>query len=232
MADRKSVILFLVEGFSDKSALENIVQVLVPKEKIIFVVMNGDITSNRSTKADNVLRRVGDKTKECFSRYKILKSDVCQIVHLVDADGVFIPDSNIKAAAEEHFCYGENVILAKNQEVVRERNAHKSAMVKKLENTGKLFGIPYRVYYMACNLDHVLYNIRNLEPQQKVEYADRFFEHYQGREREFLTFIKDKEIAPQGDYKDTWKFIESDVNSLNRWNNLYLFFGGREGHFE
>ena len=59
MADRKSVILFLVEGFSDKSALENIVQVLVPKEKIIFVVMNGDITSNRSTKADNVLRRVG-----------------------------------------------------------------------------------------------------------------------------------------------------------------------------
>lgn len=227
MANRKSVILVLVEGFSDKSALENIIKVLVPKEKIIFSVMNGDITSNRTTKADNILRRVGEQTKECMSRHKIIKSDVSQIIHLVDADGVFIPDSHIKQVEGEHFQYGENEILAKNQQIVKDRNAHKSAMLKKLEHAGKLFGVPYRVYYMSCNLDHVLYNIRNLEPQQKVEYADLFYEKYEGREKEFLSFINDREIAPQGDYKDTWRFIEEDVNSLNRFSNLHLFFDDR-----
>lgn len=228
MANRKSVILVLVEGVSDKSALENILSVLVPTKKIIFSVMNGDVTSNRSTKADNVLRRVGDQMKECMSRYKILKSDVSQIIHLVDVDGVFIPDSHIKQAEGEHFKYEASEILAKNQQIVKERNAHKSAMLKKLENAGKLFGVPYRVYYMSCNLDHVLYDIRNLEPQQKVEYADMFYEKYEGREEKFLSFISDRKIAPQGDYKDTWRFIEEDVNSLNRFSNLHLFFNGRE----
>lgn len=226
MTKHKKVILFLVEGFSDKTALENIIRSLVAEEKVIFAVMNGDITSNRTTKTDNVLKRVAEQAKECLAKYKILKTDVVQIIHLVDADGVFIPDSHIKNGDTEHFRYTQDEIIAGNCAVVKERNERKATMLQKLEKTGKLFGIPYRVYFMSCNLDHVLYNIQNLDDEEKVEYADVFYERYAGKEQKFLEFINDFSIAAKGMYQDTWDFIAQDLNSLKRCSNLHLFFEG------
>lgn len=224
MTKRKKVILFLVEGFSDKTALENIISRLVTEERVIFAVMHGDITSNRTTKADNVLKRVAEQAKEGLSKYKILKSDVIQIIHLVDADGVFIPDSHIKNGDASNFQYTQEEIIAGNRAVIKERNERKAAMLQKLEKTGKLFGIPYRVYFMSCNLDHVLYNIQNLDDTRKVEYADEFYESYVGKEQKFLEFINDFSIAAKGMYQDTWDFIAQDLNSLKRYSNLHLFF--------
>lgn len=224
MTKHKEVILFLVEGFSDKEALERIVNALVTEELVLFLVMNGDITSNRTTKRDNVLRRVGEQVKEAMAKYKLLKGDIRQIIHLVDSDGVFIPDNHIKNGGESGFLYTKKEILAGNCEAAKERNERKAKMLEKLTQTGRLFGVPYRVFYMSCNLDHVLYDIQNLKYEEKVAYADAFYENYQGHEKEFLSFICGKEVAVEGEYKETWKFLESDLNSLSRCSNLCLFF--------
>lgn len=224
MMKRKEVILFLVEGFSDKEALDRIVNALVAEELVLFLVMNGDLTSSRTTKPDNVLRRVGEQVKEAMAKYKVQKGDIRQIIHLVDADGVFIPDSHIKNGDENGFLYTQNDILARNCEAVKERNERKSKMLEKLAQTGRLFGIPYRVFYMSCNLDHVLYNIQNLKDEEKVAYADAFYEDYIGNESAFLSFICGNEVAVEGEYKETWKFLRNDLNSLSRCSNLCLFF--------
>lgn len=224
MMRRKKVILFLVEGFSDKSALEHIMNVLVEEKKVLFAVVNGDITSNEMTKVDNVVKKVGEQVKFCMNKYKIQKSDVIQVIHLVDADGVFIPDSHICKGNENGFFYTDEEIKAKHIEAVSARNERKSKMLEKLIGTGKICAIPYRVYFMSCNLDHVLYNVQNLSDDEKVEYADLFYEKYLGKEGEFLNLIEDKTIATEGSYKETWKYIEKDLNSLHRHSNLHLFF--------
>lgn len=223
MMNSKKVILFLVEGFSDKMALEHIMEVLTGEQKVIFTVMNGDITSNRTTRIENVVRKVGEEVKACITRYKLHKMDIMQIIHIVDADGAFIPQRYIRQGEEPGFYYTDKGIIVKNKKAAEERNKKKSEILEKLIATGKIYGLPYSIFYMSCNLDHVLYNIQNLTKDQKVEYADAFYEKYLGHEERFRTFIEDDGIAPQGAYKETWEFLQSDLNSLKRYSNLHLF---------
>ena len=40
----------------------------------------------------------------------------------------------------------------------------------------------------------------------------------------FIKFISDSDIAVSGTYKQTWKYIEKDKNSLQRHSNMHLIF--------
>ena len=57
-----------------------------------------------------------------------------------------------------------------------------------------------------------------------MEMADDFAEKYEGKINEFIEFISDKPIAVEGSYKDTWKYIERGLNSLNRHSNMHKIF--------
>ena len=47
---------------------------------------------------------------------------------------------------------------------------------------------------------------------------------YDGREKNFISFLRDNDFAIPGDYNETWKFIKKDCNSLNRYCNFHLYF--------
>ena len=94
-----------------------------------------------------------------------------------------------------------------------------------MERTTKISSIPYRIYYNSCNLEHVLYNeLRDITDEEKQIMSDAFAEKYEGRANEFIDFISDREVASPGGYRDTWRFIKEDVNSLNRHSNMHLIF--------
>ena len=46
----------------------------------------------------------------------------------------------------------------------------------------------------------------------------------EGKLFEFINFISDKSIAVDGTYRETWKYIEEDKNSLQRHSNMHLIF--------
>ena len=42
--------------------------------------------------------------------------------------------------------------------------------------------------------------------------------------KRYTEFISDESVAVEGSYKETWEYIEKDLNSLNRHSNMNLIF--------
>lgn len=96
MAKEKKTIIFIVEGSSDKAALENIFKKIYRRNKEIdFGFTNGDITSDPTVTIANVENRIYEAVQEVIKDKKLKNSDVIQIVQIFDMDGAYIPDSAI-----------------------------------------------------------------------------------------------------------------------------------------
>lgn len=86
-------------------------------------------------------------------------------------------------------------------------------------------GIRYTGYFMSSNLDHSLYNEQNLPDDLKGEYADAFYEEFQGREKLFVDFLKEEVANGVPDiYPASWRYIREGVHSLERHTNLHIYF--------
>ena len=187
-------------------------------------MVHGDITSDYDTTRDNVLIKIGDKVEEIRSRYGYRLSDFVSIIHIADTDGVFTKDC-IKKSEVKNIQYYEDHIEAVNISEVEKRNTHKSEILSKLYSTGKVKDISYRIYFNSCNLEHVLYDeLKDFTDDEKEILSDDFAEKYEGEVEAFIEFISDSNLAVTGTYKNTWKFIEKDMNSLHRHSNMHLIF--------
>lgn len=146
-------------------------------------------------------------------------------IHIVDTDGVYIPEIDIKEADVEKAQYYEDHIDVKNAKAIVNRNRRKGAILYKLRKTGKINGIPYRIYFNSCNLEHVLYDeLKDFTDEEKQILSDDFADKYDGKVNEFIEFISDNQIAVPGTFQKTWDYIEKDRNSLNRHSNMHLIF--------
>lgn len=221
----KKVILFIVEGVTDKTSLGGIIDKLVSSSLIRFYITGGDITSDRFSNNSNAITKINEHVKGFLAReLGIKKSDIIQIVHLIDMDGAFIESNQIRVEDVEEFVYSESTIIASSVDRVVKRNSIKQQVISRLSQCPKISDIPYSMYYFSCNLEHILHNEINLSDALKMEYAERFSDSYYKNEAAFVDFIRDKKFAAKGDYKETWEFIKLNGNSLKRYSNFHLFF--------
>jgi len=236
MFRKKKVMLFIVEGISDKQALERILRKIYRHDSVVeFRVANGDLTGfgltnsrtgiEESVTQENVLDKIWDIVDDFRKDQKLEKSDIMCIVHLLDMDGVYIPDTAIEQGNCEGFLYCPDKIVAKDVTKVIERNQHKREIINFLNSVTDIKNILYEMYYMSCNLDHALYNEQNLDASLKVIKADEFYEKFDGQENKFIEFINDevKNGVPEGKLV-SWAFIKQDLHSLERHTNLHVFF--------
>lgn len=220
----KRVVAVIVEGPSDEAALGSIMKEYFADEEVRFIVVHGDITTADYTSVDNVISKINDLIDKVKQRYGYNVEDFLRIIHISDTDGVFIKDRVIYADVDSVQYYTDR-IEARNVESVKGRNKRKAEILFKLYSSGKINGIPYRIYFNSCNLEHVLYNeLKDFTDEEKEEMSDDFAEMYEGKIDEFIEFISDKSIAVEGTYKQTWRFIEKGTNSLNRFSNMHLLF--------
>ncbi len=222
----KKVILFLVEGITEEVSLGSILSVLINDDQIKFQIYHGDILTEYHTSQENIKRKIGDEINKFLATEHYLKKDITKVIHLIDIDGVFIGEDFIV----QDFSIPQNLYLEdkgiKTRDVVGtiKRNKKKSQLVNILYNASKINSIDYEMYYFSTNLEHVFHNDANVPDSTKTDLADNFSLKYYDKEREFLDFIKSSQIAVLGNYKETWRFIKKDLNSVNRNSNLHLFF--------
>ena len=96
MANRKKIVLLIVEGEADEAALAPLIRKIVQREDILVKICEGDVTSKRYiTREQNVVSEVGRRISEFIRLRKIKKSDILQIIHVVDTDGAYIKDEFI-----------------------------------------------------------------------------------------------------------------------------------------
>lgn len=226
MAKERKTIIFIVEGPSDKAALENIFKKIYRRNKEIdFGFTNGDITSNPTVTIANVEDRIYEAVQGVIKDKKLRNSDVIQVVQIFDMDGAYIPDSAIVNGTTYAFKYSTTNISCTYPQRVRERNQCKKELMNYLLKQTMIKSFPYEMYFMSCNLDHALYNEINLDKNLKQEYADEFYEKFLGREHLFPAFLESDVVNNVPDKMEaSWRYIKEDLHSLERHTNLHIFF--------
>ena len=226
MIKTKKIILFIVEGITDEMSLSLILSKLVQNDSIQFHVINQDITADFNSNYQNIIRKIDGQVKKFLEQNNGLKkTDIKEIIHLVDTDGAFIKADFVKEDInQEKTLYTNNSIITNKRDLILERNERKSGILNKLFQTRHIGRIIYNVYFFSCNLEHVLHDCQNTVCEKKLAYSYNFVDKYVGRESCFIEFLSNNDFTTPGDYRETWEFIKEDFNSLNRYCNFHLYF--------
>jgi hypothetical protein len=225
MAKMKQLILLLVEGITDKVALEAIISPLIENDDIAFQLTYGDVATKEGVTAQNILSEVETHVEYFLANEHFKEENILKIVHLVDTDGAFIDEKLVVYNDINHIQYFPDRIETRNVDVIRQRNKIKAACLNKLASRKTIKKMNYEVYFFSSNLEHVLHNIqKDLTKEEKMALAEKFSDEYADSPEKFLEFINSTEFAVKGDYPTSWRFIRQDCNSLNCFCNLHLFF--------
>lgn len=223
--ETKKTIIFIVEGNSDKNALEKIFQKIYAKKNIVFKFTGGDITSDKNMDLRSATEAIYAKVNLHMKDKKLLPKDIWGIVHLFDTDGAYVSEDAVIKGDTSKFMYSPTQISCKNVQQVLERNTRKSKLMDSLIHLQSIKGIPYTGYFMSSNLDHALYNIQNLSDELKGAYADAFYTLFKGKELLFIDFLKDEAANGVPDsFPASWQYIKNGLHSLERHTNLHIYF--------
>lgn len=221
----KKVVLFIVEGPSDQSALSVVLSNVFDQDEVYVYVVHGDVTAENGATPQNIVRKVNAFIKDHMSTYRLRKTDMLQTVHLMDTDGAYIPDEAItEMTTVPKTIYNPGQIIAADRQQIIDRNRRKRANMDRLALEPAIAGIPYLAVYMSCNLDHVLYNKLNSQDSDKRKDSIAFARKYRNDPEAFVSFISDSDFSVSGDRKETWKYIRQGLNSIDRHTNLGLCF--------
>lgn len=220
---RKKIVLVFVEGPSDDVALGTALNQIYDNDSVHIHIIHGDITTQKGVTSNNIIAKMGNEVRRFANSNHYTTKDFKQIIHIVDTDGAYIPNDKV---IEDQNCketlYHSDGIHTKDVVGMIARNTQKRDNLYRLRSCGKIWNVPYRVYYMSCNLDHVLYNKRNSTDDEKENDAYTFAKMYKNKIGEFVKFLCDSEFSVKEDYKKSWDYIEKDMNSIERHTNLCI----------
>ncbi|MDR1906227.1 MAG: hypothetical protein LBQ27_04840 [Clostridiales bacterium] len=217
----KKLLLFIVEGSTDKIALENILKKIFSDKKICFKTIYGDVTSEEETTVENIDGKIAAYVKDFLTRnIAFKKTDIMEIIHLTDLDGVFLSDRRIIYDKDADIFYDNKHIRTGKSFKIIERNRRKSEVLKHLSSVNSIKGVNYSIYFFGANMEHVFCNSANCTDGEKESCAYGFAQSFKGREKEFPVFLKEQKVVRNWTYEESWKFVESGVNSLKRLTNI------------
>lgn len=233
---KRKVVLVLVEGKSDRMALELAITELYEKHdqniEVFFPIIRegeqdvgGDITSDRNVWPRNIEKTIYNRfLKDFFDEMKLFPKDISEVIHIIDMDGAYIDDQNI-IEGDKRIVYKSDHIETNRRDAIIKRNMHKRENIDYLLSIDKIAikqkAVPYAAYYFSVNLDHVLHNSPNLDKREKVYLADIFSRNYAGNVNSFIDFFMADPIIPNtATYDSSWEYIKKGTNSLKRATNI------------
>ena len=223
------MIAFVVEGPSEEAALGTVMSEYFSGSEVKFTVVHGDITLKDYVSMDGILKKIKEQIDSVKKKYIYETEDFIKIIHLTDTDGVFIEDRDIFPGSQDTIEYFTDHIETPHIESTSKRNHRKADILLKLRRTGKINGIPYKIYFNSCNLEHVLYNtLEDFTDEDKQRMSDDFAEKYEGNIDKFIEFVSCSDFTVPGTYQKTWDFIEKSRNSLKRFSNMSLLFNNKK----
>jgi len=221
----KKIVLFIVEGVTDRNSFALVLSKIIEKDKIVrFKVIHGDITTQNGVSASNIHKKITDYIKEFIASDIYKKSDILNVIHLVDTDGAYINDELILQKNIDGIEYNLQNIYVRNIDNIKKRNKQKSQILSKLATTNTVYGnLNYGIYFFSSNLEHVIHNKQSVNAYEKRKYAEKFEDKFFVKPITFIEFMNSSEFALTGEYIDTWNFIKKDTNSLKRYTNFNLY---------
>lgn len=222
---RKKIVFVIVEGPSDDEALSILLERIFEKNNVFVHITHGDMTTERGSSSSKILSKIGNLVRKYASSNHFVNKHFQEIIHIVDTDGAYVSDSYVEEDLKlERVIYTPSSIRTANVAEICDRNYQKSSCLNKMSTTKVIWGLPYRVYYMSSNLEHVLYNYQNVEDSEKEKYAIAFAKKYKDDVEGFISYMSSSDFSVIGDYLQSWSFIKEDLRSLERHSNLGICF--------
>ena len=136
MSHRK-IVLVIVEGPSDETALGVALSQLFDRDKVYIHIMHGDITSRKGVQSSNIISKLGNEIRKYANSQHYKAKDFKQIIHIVDTDAVFIPDEKIieDESAKEILYQSDGIHTQKPDEII-ERNLQKKGELIPVKKNG------------------------------------------------------------------------------------------------
>ena len=220
------LVILITEGKSEENALYSLMKSYFRPDKVLFHIFHGDLLIKRY-KGNSPVGAIEDIVRYEMRRYGLFKEDIRAVVQIADTDGLFIPEENIVFSPESsHAVYTEESILTCNPDSIADRNRRRQKNIRRLISLTTLpSGIPYAVFYLSRNLEHALYGIETrVNDSRKTDLAYDFSDRFGYDWKAFLSYIEESGIMLGCDYKESWKLIQNNTESLKRHTNLqYLF---------
>lgn len=222
----KKVIFVIVEGPSDDEALGLLLSRCFNKNEVHIEITYGDITSRNGVTPDNIVSIIGSIVKDYSKIYSLKQSDFLSVIHIVDTDGAYISDDCVKESEGlNKTVYSLVDIKCSNRDDLIKRNEKKRANMDRIIYQPTVWKtIPYKVYFMASNLDHVLYDKQNNDDEGKKKDAFLFSRQYKDDIISFVNYMTNSDFAVVDGYKESWEFVKEDNHSLGRYSNFGLVF--------
>lgn len=226
---RKKIIFVIVEGPSDEDALGVVLQRLYGTSTVYVHVMHRDITTEKGVNPSNIIAKIGNEIREYARHMHFRNIHFKEIIHIIDTDGAYISNENILEDMEAiDPVYSPMNIRTCNKQGIEDRNRRKCENIDTLCTCKKIWSLPYRIFYMSCNLDHVLYNKLNSSDKEKEIDSLKFAKYYIDKIPEFFDFICNSDFSVMTGYKKSWDYIKEDLHSLERHTNFGLHFKENE----
>ena len=251
---RRKVVLILVEGKSDRETFRVVLPELLEKRdeeiEVFFVLIanegeerGGDITTSRYKNQRGKEYWVTPKNIEeaiyelflrnFFDKEKIMPKDITEVIHIVDIDGVYIPDDAVyvdkKINEENSPFYDSDKIRCIDVESILRRNENKRNNLDYLSQCSTIKirqkTVKYSIYFFSSNLEDFMYNNANIDHREKVYKARDTQYEYIGKPDKLVDMIRSKKGALVGlSYDESWSFIKKGKNSLKPHTNINLLF--------
>ncbi|MGN0767704.1 MAG: hypothetical protein ACI4NF_08355 [Christensenellales bacterium] len=221
---RKKIVFVIVEGPSDEEALGVLLNRIYDSKAVYVQVMHCDITTELDVNTSNVVAKIGDVVKKYAGR-TFKSGDFSRIIHITDTDGAFIPDDAVvEDAAAVKPLYSATEIRTQRKSGIENRNLRKRECLNRLSSASRIWGVPYQIYYMSCNLDHALYGKLNSTDDEKESDSFAFAKKYRDDIPSFMKYISESDFSVVGSYPQSWQYISEGLHSLERHTNFGLCF--------
>lgn len=232
MQKSKRILFFIFEGSTDVTSLGRYLEIHFNSDdcKVISRSARGDVTSDWETTSDNLLSRIKEIVDDFCAKQKISYGDLLGIVQVIDTDGAYVSEKRIITSDYAHpfIDVGKGVIKTRDRWGIADRNLDKRELVDLLVEFDEIEGVPYRVFYMSSDLEHVLHNRANCTKRSdKIRLANSFALRYAADQQGFIRFMTESDFTVKGGYLESWDFIRDEKNdsrSLERHTNLGLLF--------
>ena len=246
----KSIILFVVEGYSDYVALKAPLRNWLIKrgfhnEFDVDIYGTDPLIHDPEDKGNPILRdpsEVQDRIKKSVKDYlnkaqnkrTIKASDISCVILISDLDGCYCSPDSI---AQND--YGTGVILydtscrmirCNNVDYVQRRNEAKRDAIdlitheKNILLSGCKKAIPLAIFYFNLNMEHALHGVNEpgLSEQEKISYAMWFRNTYAFNENSLASYLKTLLPKEGVDYRTSWDKRTLGERAFDRLCNLAL----------
>ncbi|MDG6155640.1 hypothetical protein [Lactococcus formosensis] len=230
----KKIILVFVEGVSDDTVFNFLLENICNQQKYKTDIIGGDPFSDDENIRKGGKTIVNEAVKGYLSKNKLKAKDIEYVAFITDADGINIPREDF--IVEEDSTMESNYIYDLDNGIVKSKNLKCQSNIltswerkyKKLcplmydgiTTSVNTYNIPIGIYFNSVNLEHVTQG-KILPWDEKDDAADALIDQYENNIEGLFQIFKEKTISEN--LKDSWEFLK-ELEWKVPYSNVNILF--------